>query len=393
MNALDFLFLSKEAYLAKQAAERNALQAFPARIAYSLETFLLSLGRQDLLISGGTPQERARVFVDLLKRAPAALPKVVLSSGNPCLEADAIRREGLLARPWDWDPGASPAATYPQLLALLAARERTLIGFWVFALDVCQAMGLPLSVRTLRSVNWLSADWQHELLAAADRDTTLELLRRFTPELAAQAAQATVTLEELCRTANGPGFSLADAVSHPREILVATVQGRSSAMASQYLSLLTDAMERRQPFLLLIDNVYQNCPVLCSRAAGVQLGLAADDLCSLCGGDQLAQLTDRREAGVILFRHPFAHSAAALSRFFFGEYNKLLCEGSWSTSRHSPSLFSRQDSTGVSLRETKDLRLNPNLIQALSPGQAFAALPGRREGLLQLDGGSSLQIR
>jgi hypothetical protein len=107
------------------------------------------------------------------------------------------------------------------------------IPLWAFALDVLEACRRPLSARALHNVNWFAMDWQHELLARADREPVLELLTRYTPEFAYQATRAVVVLEELCGADSQPhaGVALDEALSHPWRVICAAVPGRQSPLA------------------------------------------------------------------------------------------------------------------------------------------------------------------
>jgi hypothetical protein len=375
------LFLSRDQYLARQVRQRNQRCAFPEEVVSPLSAFLDQWHLEcDLLVSGGEAWERASVLTQILRQAPRGLTKVVLSSGNPYLQVQSLRAAGLNACAWSWDADAS-VTSYGQLLSLLTQTQPDLAVFWVFALDACQAMGLPPSLESLRSVDWLTTRWMGAVLQRNDQETAVDLMRRYDPAMAARAASAAVVLERLGRSGqDGPARPLSHAFQDPGVILVAAVPGRRSALAAHYLALLTDAMERRQTFLLLTDDLYLEHHPLLAAAANVRLVLAAQDLCALAKPESL---TDRR-CGVVLFQHSAAQSCAALSRHFLGEYDRLVPERSLSRTR-STALFSpAQHTASLTIREHKELRLDPNKLLTLSPGWGYASLPGGREGKLYL---------
>lgn len=372
-------FSSREQCLREQIQISNRIRAFPHTYHADPSVFFRALEGQSLLISGGRPQDRAAVLLGAARTAPPGTPTVLIHNGNPALMPSAFTDQpGLQARVWTYDP--LPGLSRGQQLALLTAgSQEELAIFWAFALDVCQALGLPERLASLASIQWTAIQWQQQVIRACPMDQAADLIARYDRDMAKLAAQADL---HLARMQPGGAFldlpqcSLEEGLALGRLLIIPMLGGPGSPMLAQCLEVLTAAMGRGVAFQLLLDNVPlpTRHPLVYSPAAQVQLVLAADDLCALAGDP--ADLTTR-SCGAVLFRHAAPASAARLSLHFFGDYDRLVLEQNVGFSRSAARPLDRSAQQGLTTREVKDLRLPTHLIQTLPLGTACVRLPAQ----------------
>lgn len=375
---LSALFSSREGYLKRTVQSRNTLRAFPISAARSPEGYFRSLGDAPLLLSGGTEAERAFLLAAALRQATGRALRVVLHSGNPSLTPERLARSGLPAAPWSGDPlaGMAPA----QQLAVLTenGRDAALAPFWALALEVCRALGEPPTLDALSRLDWLGGGWQLRLLQEAERDTALDLLRRYDTNMAARAAQAAVRLELLCRAGDHSAPSRLPADTGT--VWSAAVRGGSESLARHQLDLLLDGVERGAQLVLAVDGLSLRHPLLDHPTPGVRLLRAAPDLTALPGGPEALPV---QGCGVILLRHTAYSSAERLSALLFGTYEQLVAESSTGYQQRGAGLLPEVRNVGMSVRRQRELRLAPRVLTLLPAGTACAALPDGWEGLLK----------
>jgi len=373
-------FSSWDQCLRQRVQARNQALAFPLELCTEPERFYQALGRQSLLVSGGRDQDRAAVLLGTACSAPAGLPTVILHNGNPYLMPQALSAlPQLETRVWSYDPliGCSRGQ---QLARLAAGSREELAVFWAFALDVCQALGLPEQLTSLADIQWTATQWQHQVIQTCPPDLAADLLGRFDRSMAGLAAQASLFLARMCPPGVGGGIlplcNLAEGLEQDRVLTIPLLGGAGDPMLKQCLSVLTEAMSRGTAFQLLLDNVPvpAHHPLVYSPAAQVQLVLAADDLCALAGAP--AELTCRG-CGAVLFRHGAETSAKRLSLHFFGEYDRMFLDQTAGRGQQAAHPMDHSAQQSLSTRSAKDLRLPARSIQQLPMGAACVRLPRR----------------
>lgn len=378
-NCLLALFSSRQNYLKRTIQSSNHLHTFPMRAALGPVDYMRRLADSPLLISGGTEEERGAVLGAALTQTAARTRRVVLHGGNRALTPQALSRQGLPAAPWTWDLLAG--MTPPQQLALLTqcGRDRELAPFWALALEICRALREPVTLDSLAALDWLGGGWQLRLLQETDRETAVDLLRRYDDGMAARAAQAAVRLEVLRR--GGDSGTVSSLPASVDTIWSAAVYGGSEALARHQLDLLLDAVERGERLVLAVDGLSFRHPLLDRPIPGVRLLRSAPDLCTLPGGLESLWV---QSCGVVLLRHTAYGSAQRLSDHFFGTYERLITEPSTGYQQRSGDLLPDVRNIGMSVRRHRELRLSPRVLTMLPDGTACAALPDGWEGLLQL---------
>ncbi len=380
-NCLSALFSSRQHYLNRTIQANNQMHTFPLRTTLLPEKYLERLGSCPLLISGGTEEERGVILGDALSRAPAGTRRVVLHGGNRTLKPGVLNRKGLSAAAWTWDllAGMTPV----QQLAMLTedGRDRELVPFWALALEICRTLGEPITLDSLAGLDWLGGSWQLRLFREVERNTALDLLRRYDAGMATRAAQAAARLEVLRRASgSGPASGLPAAGS--ATIWSAEIHGGSEALARHRLDLLLDGVERGESLVLAVDGLTLRHPLLERPIPGVRLLRSAPDLFALPGGPEALPV---QGCGVVLLRHTAYGSAERLSAHFFGTYECLVTETSTGYQKRSAGLLPEVRNIGMSVRRQRELRLAPRILTMLPAGTACAALPDGWEGLLRLE--------
>ena len=378
-NCLSALFSSREHYLNRTIQDNNLLHTFPLRAVCRPEEYFRRLGRGPLLLSGGTEEERAAFLCASLSQNPGRIQRVVLHGGNRGLMPESLALQGLPAAAWTWDLLAG--MTPPQQLAVLTGqvRDRELAAFWALALEICRTLGVPVTLDTLAGLDWLGGGWQLRLLREADRDTALDLLRRYDAGMAARAAQAAARLEVLRRSADPsspPGLP-----AESGTIWSAAIRGGSEAMARHRLDLLLDYVERGGQLVLAVDGLSLRHPLLDRPIPGVRLLRAAPDLSALPEGPEALPI---QGCGVVLLRHTAYGSAERLSAHLFGTYERLVIEPSTGYQQRSAGLLPDVRNIGMGVRRQREPRLAPRVLTMLPTGTACAALPDGWEGVVQI---------
>lgn len=378
-TCLSALFSSREYYLNRTIQENNRLSTFPLRAACGPAEYMQRLGDSSLLLSGGTGEERAAFLIAALAHAPGKARRVILHNGNHALTPEALTRQHLPATAWNGDLLAGMAPT--QQLAILTeqGRDRELAPFWALALEICRALHEPTTLEALAELDWLGGGWQYRLLQEAERDTALDLLRRYDAGMAANAARAAARLEVLRRSTD-PGSPLG-LPAESGTIWSAAIRGGSEAMARHRLDLLLDHVERGEPLVLAVDGLSLRHPLLEQPMPGVRLLHSAPDLSALPGGPEALH---PQGCGVILLRHTAYGSAERLSAHLFGTYERLVTEPSTGFQQRSAGLLPDVRNIGMGVRRQREPRLAPRVLTMLPAGTACAALPDGWEGVLQL---------
>lgn len=375
---LGTLFSSKEDYFAAQVELKNQTRAFPERKLWGKDRFLRETVNDSLLVSGGNDMERAALICSVLNERQGC--RVVLHNGNPCLEAVALRRRGFAVH--EWDGFLHGQADKARMLAVLedGVNDRELLVFFSFAMEVCEALRMPIDLVTLAGIDWLGIGWQQDLLQIAERETALDLLDRYDRQMASLAAKAVCSMEKI-RRSSGNKPEAFEKAADGNGLVVKNVIGNSSAAVQQCFAVLLDAVERGMPLTLVLDNVYlPGHPLIAEKIRNRKLVLSGEDI----GGysDGLPVIGDSFD--IVLFRHNIAESSRKLSLQYFGEFDRLKVETGISIGRKSTSVFSYHQNKSVSIQETRDMRLKPEKIMSLDKGRAVFRLVSGEEGVVQM---------
>lgn len=381
-NVLSALFESKSTYLMRQVSAKNAAMGFPIRNQISAEAFAVACRDNSVLLSGGGDAERAELIYELI-RGGDGFPVFILSTGNAWLTEHSLCRRGYDAYRLQTVSGRGMSGKRQMAVLSSLDPDLTLGAFWQFAFEVCRAMAMPAAVETVASIDWQEMDWQMQLIQTAPSDVAEDLIMRFDQDMAKSAVKASVLMEKLMRSAiteqDSSAVGIYDAL-RSSGVYCASVPSSSSAVTQQLLEAFQDAMERGNPFTLILDNVYlKDLPLIRDRNPNVRMILSSNDLCASV--PDLSRLTQRR-CGVALFRHDLGGSADKLSAHFFGMFERRYAENSITTHRNQFSLFSSGVSSATSIRTGRDYRLNPEWLCTLPQGTAFVRAPSGGEGIM-----------
>ncbi len=388
MGLLSTMFSSREHYLSNHINKLNRGNAFPVNNSISFNDIKYSLSNESWLISGGTDEERSMCIMAALKCINGT-SAFFLNNGNRYLAVENLKRSGINAVMWDDNIYKSmPKA---QMLSMLIGdgekNDLDLAFFYAYAFEVCEVLGIPLSLQGMASIDWLSAKWQQDLLLKGnERERVMDLLMRFDKEMAERAIRAVCRLERLTRVYRGQGSSVDEAIMN-RTILVKESYGNQTSINRKCLEVIDAEAQKGREFTLILDNVYHSdISVIKENYRNARIIIAGSDLNSLV---QNLYLTER-PCNIIAFRHNNYASARAVSETFFGEYDKLLND---INSGYSKAMLQTTNNRSLTIRQGRELRLKPEVVANLQLGSAFIRTLDGLEGRLDLVQGGRQNVQ
>ncbi len=377
-SLLSTLFASRDDYLANHILEINKDNSFPMKHKISYGELISGLGNDSVLVTGGTNKERSLFLLGVLKSLRGKV--VLLHNGNSFFKADYIRRCGMAAE--EWDDNIYKDMNKSQIISLLSGEkeDNELLFFYAYAFEVCEVLGIPVSIEGIKSIDWLNDEWQQELLRKpSQRDRAHDLLRRFDKQMAESAVKAMGRTERLSRTRginHGVGIR---GVLESDILLTKEVHGSTSLVTKQCFEAVQALAESGVQLTLVLDDVFlPDVAMIKDNLRNIRLVFAANDISQLTSDMHLTN----RECSVIVFKHKNYKSAKIISETYFGEYDKLendLCIGQ-SKSFMSPATYNK----AMTIRRGRDLRLKPEYIAKLPRGLAFVSLVDGQEGIVRL---------
>lgn len=374
-SLLSTLFSSRDSYLVKHMSKINNDNSFPLHYKLGYDELINGMGSNSLLVTGGTDEERSIFLLGLLRSIHGKI--VIIHNGNHFLKADYIRRNGICAE--EWDGNIYKGMSKSQIISLLSGEkdEDELLFFYAYAFEVCEVLGIPVSLEGIRSVDWLGVSWQQDLLKAVQLDRALDLLSRFDKQMAEKAVKGMCRIERLSRSiAENQGKGIKDILEN-ETLLTKEVHGSHSFVTRQCIETIQALAESGVQLTLILDDVYlSDASLIKDNYRNVRLILAADDITQL---NTDMHLTNRK-CNVIVFNHTNYGSAKEISETYFGEYDKLINDLSCGQSKSF--LAATSYSNSMTVRHGRELRLKPEYIVNLPIGTAFAHLVNGQEGVV-----------
>ena len=373
---LTTLFASNETYLAKHVNSINRNQAFPARNLVSSSDFITNTSNDSIIVSGGSDEERSVLLLGLVKSSPGCV--VIIHNGNSYINPEWLRRYGINAALWSDD--IYSGLTKPQILSILTSdtNENDLAFFYSYALEVCEVLNKPMTIQGMYSIDWLGTGWQQELLTVPlQRDRALDLLNRYDKNMAEKAVKGLCRLERLSRIYGNNGVSLTEGFRNGN-VIIKKVYGSASATCRQCLEIVQAEAESGQMFTLILDDVYLDVPIIRDNFRNVRLVLSGADVSQYSENFRITN----RQCSIVAFKHSNCRSCKAISETYFGEYDRLYSETSRGYSKKI--LEPKTYSTSVTVRQNRDTRLKPELLNTIAYGCAFVRTQNGIEGYISI---------
>lgn len=376
-SLLSTLFSSRDHYLADYIASINKDNTFPINYNVRYDELMDGIGGKSVLVTGGTDEERSAFLLGIVKGSRERT--IILHNGNVYLNAERIRNYGV--RSENWDHNIYKGMSKAQILSLLAGddKDSELLFFYAYAFEVCEVLGLPVSIESISCIDWLGISWQQELLSVVtQRDRAVDLLSRFDKNMAEKAVKGMCRIERLTRGNSGLGKGIGTILSE-EAVLVKEVYGSNSQATRQCFETIQALAESGLEFTLILDDVFlPDIPLIKDNYRNVRLIVSADDITQY---SHHLQITNR-SCSVIAFRHMNHRSAELISETYFGRYEKLINEMSRGQSK--ALLSSTTYNTSMTIRRGRELRLKPEQIVNLPFGCALVHLINGLEGRLRI---------
>lgn len=377
-SLLSTLFSSRDSYLTNHISKINSGNSFPVHRKLRYDELIEGIGENSLLVSGGTDEERSVFLMGVIGTIGGKI--IVLHNGNRYLKADNIKRCGMVAE--EWNGNIYKGMNKAQIISLLSGEKADddLLFFYAFAFEVCEVLGIPISIEGISSIDWLGVKWQQDLLMnASQRDRALDLLSRFDRQMAEKAVKGMCRFERLSRSmAANQGKSITDILDKDI-VLTKEVYGSNSFVTRQCIETIQALAESGIQITLVLDDVYMpDIPLIKDNFRNVRLILAADDITQLDSGMHLTN----RKCNVVIFNHTSFGSAKVISETYFGEYDKLVND--LSNGQSKSFLTATTYNSSMTVRHGRELRLKPEYIVNLPMALAFVHLVNGQEGVVCL---------
>lgn len=373
-SLLSTLFSSRDNYLANHITGINSRNAFPMSCKLGYQELIDGMENKSLLVSGGTDEERTRLLVGVLQSIDGK--KILLHNGNHFLKADSLNRCGIYAK--EWGGNIYKGMNKHQILSLLSGEkeDEELLFFYAYAFEVCEVLGIPVSVEGIYSIDWLGTKWQQELLMNdLQRERALDLLRRFDQQMAAKAVKGMCRMERLSRIVDHAEYGIKDTLENGF-LLTKEIFGSNSLVTRQCMESVQALAESGIQLTLVLDDVYlADHALIKDNIRNVRLILSADDITKLSSDMRLTN----RSCNVAMFRHPNYESAKVLSENYFGSYDKLVNDVSRGQSK--VFLTATTHNSSVTVRHERELRLKPEQLVQLPVGKMCVHLVNGQEGV------------
>lgn len=378
-SLLSTLFSSRDSYLTNHISKINCDNSFPVHYKLKYDELIHDMGDKSLLVSGGTDEERSILLMSVIRSITSKI--IVLHNGNRFLKADSMKKCGIQAE--EWDGNIYKGMNKAQIISLLAGEKTDdeLLFFYAYAFEVCEVLGVPVSVERINSIDWLGVKWQQDLLMnVSQRDRALDLLSRFDKQMAEKAVKGMCRVERLSRSIlSNHGKGLTDILDKETVVLTKEVYGSNSYVTRQCIEAIQALAESGVQLTLILDDVYlPDSFLIKDNFRNIRLILAADDITQFDSGMHLTN----RKCNVVVFNHTSFGSAKVISGTYFGEYDKLVND---LTSGQSKSFLDATTyNNSMTVRHGRELRLEPEYIVNLPTGVAFVHLVNGQEGVVCL---------
>lgn len=376
-SLLSTLFASRDNYLTEYISKINIANSFPLRHRLNYQEFIGGIGDKSVIISGGTDEERSCMILGMVKSISGRI--IILHNGNRYFRAEVIRGMGVKSEDWDCDIYKGMHKT--QILSLLSGevKDEELLFFYAYAFDVCEVLGLPVSIDGVRQIDWLGISWQQELLEnISQRNRAHDLLNRFDKDMAERAVKGMCRIERLSRNNGGAGKGLGEILLKD-VVLTKEVYGSDSAVTRQCLEAVQALAEEGVQLTLILDDVFlPDMPVIRDNYRNVRLILSADDVTTLSGDMRLTS----KSCSMVAFGHANYRSAKLISEIYFGEYDKL--ENDVTTGDSKTFLTPVTHTMSITVKRGRELRIKPEKIVNLPPGVALVHLSDGQEGTVRI---------
>ena len=377
-SLLSTLFSSRDSYLNNHISKINSGNSFPINRKLGNDELINSMDNNSLMISGGTDEYRSALLINIVRSIGGKC--IVLHNGNRFLKADKINENGIKAEEWDGD--IYKGMNKNQIISLLAGEKADddLLFFYAYAFEVCEVLGIPISIEGINSIDWLGVKWQQDLLInTSQRNRALDLLSRFDRQMAEKAVKGMCKVERLSRGIfSNHGKGLMDILDNEK-VLTKEVYGSNSYVTRQCMEAIQALAESGVHFTLILDDVYlADSSLIKENFRNVRLILAADDITQF---DSCMHITNRK-CNVVILNHANFGSAKVLSETYFGEYDKLINDYTSGNSRSFLAATTHNNS--MTVRQGRELRLKPEYIVNLPVGVALVHLVNGQEGVVYL---------
>lgn len=332
------------------------------------------------IVSGHDDRDRAAAIVHFLNiQRKGNEPILLFHNGNEYLKAELLNKYGYEVKQISLDP-LEGLLKYEKLAVLCPDEySENDAFFWLFAMDVCEALGMESNLMNLSSIDWTGISWQRDLLTKSDKDMATDLIRRYNESMAKDASKCMVRLERIVR-GFGINHGTRDGISlnstfRGKGIYEMVLPGAYGELTKRVFEKLCDEYERRSRFVLILDNVYlPNQSVIKDGGSQVKLLLSGNDVGRF--ENDPSDIT-QKTVYVCLLRHDNCAGIERLSKYYFGNYRRMIGERSYG--RESRHVF-RESSVNVTYREQETCRLSSEAILALQPGFGYIKIPDGYEG-------------
>lgn len=377
-SLLSTLFSSRDNYLGNHISKLNNDNSFPFQNKLNRDELISGMEDKSVLASGGTDEERSIFLMSVMRTISGKI--VLLHNGNRFLKADNLNKCGVCAK--EWAGNIYKGMNKKQIISLLSGEKADdeLLFFYAYAFEVCEVLGVPVSIEGINSIDWLGVKWQQDLLMnTSHRDRALDLLSRFNRQMAEKAVKGMCRIERLSRTvAIDKGVGITDMLSS-NMVLTKEVYGSNASVTRQCMEALQALAESGIRFTLILDDVYlPDCSLIKDNYRNVRVILAADDIAQL---DTHMHLSNRK-CNVVVFNHSSYGSAKMISETYFGEYDKLIRE--MASGQNKSFLTMTTYNNSMTVRHGRELRLKPEYIVNLPTGVAFVHLVNGMEGVIRM---------
>lgn len=374
-SLLSTLFSSRDSYLSNHISKINNDNSFPIHYRFGYEELIRGMSSKSVIVSGGMDIERSVFLLSTIKSSCDRT--IILHNGNSYLNSAYIQKCGVQAE--DWDSNIYKGMNKTQMLSLLAAEEKDeeLLFFYAYAFEVCEVLGIPVSLESINSIDWLGISWQEALLMkTSQRERALDLLSRFDKQMAENAVKGMCRIERLSRSNNNKGKGI-DAILSNNIVLTKEVHGSNSILTKQCFEVVEALAESGVKFTLILDDVFlPEISLIRDNYKNVRLILSAEDITQLSHN----MMFMNRNYSVIVFGHTNYGSAKKISEAHFGEYDKLMND--ITTGNSKTFLASTTYNASTTVRRCRELRLKPEEIVNLPFGIAVVHLINGQEGTI-----------
>lgn len=374
---LTTMFASRENYLSQHINKKNCNNEFPVSRICNPRDVMNSFGKNPVIVSGGSKEERSAFLIETLKLKDGC--KILIHNGNNYLGIGNVAK--YCPNACAWDENIYIGMSKCQMISLLSENGMAyeLVPFYAFACEVLEVLEMPISIQNLASIDWLGVQWQKKLVTEqVDRDRAMDLLSRYDSNMAAKSVQAMCKLEQMIRTPGRGGIGIKEAISG-RKTLIKEVYGSDCATTRQCLDIVLAEAEKGNNFSLLLDDIYiKDHALIKDNFRNVSLVFSSNDIYELSSDLRITN----RPYDVVLFRHANYTSAEAISKRYIGDFDKLINETSVSSSK--PTLGTTTCTNSLSVRHGRELRLKPEKIMNLGLGEAYVHLHNGMEGKIRL---------